>query len=260
MRHRLAPRLERTLLAAWFVFGQACESKPRAQPPKADARLHAEISRLKADANPDPEVFRLPSAPLLPPQHCGCSDSDPSRDGFFCEALFPAASARTQRFDDYTPGSYHVNKFELAQGLPLQAARCGIRLKAMLAFGPIGPLWAYHIATLVDDGLQTRVNSLVMPHARIIGKRTGTLSKDEATSLLNALQAASLMQPGPPVASGTALEGEFSYQALLTLYDGPVPQYFHAAFAEYEPTANDRLLLDRANALLRTTTTDTYTH
>ncbi len=43
---------------------------------------------------------------------------EPTRRGFFHELLFAAATSRTPRFDDYTRGSYHVNKLDLARGYP----------------------------------------------------------------------------------------------------------------------------------------------
>ena len=39
------------------------------------------------------------------------------RAGFVQELVFAYATPRTGRFDDYTRGSYHVNKLDLVQGI-----------------------------------------------------------------------------------------------------------------------------------------------
>src|SRR5688572_7942760 len=67
----------------------------------------------------------------------------PSREGFFREALFAAATARTPRYDAYTQESYHADKVDIADGLPAMAKACGLVLRALVIVGPVGPLWAY---------------------------------------------------------------------------------------------------------------------
>ena len=188
---------------------------------------------------------------------CGTGGQAPSRDGFFNEVLFAEASSRTPRFDDYTPGSYHVNKWDLAQGLPQQARLCGVNLKAMLVVGPVGVLWTYHVAALIAEDSNVRVNALVMPHARVTGKGTGLLSPDEAASLLHAIRTATPIRPGVPSENET-IEAEFSYRLLLAIYGDGDPEYFYADIDDDAEDPDTRTLLDRVNNLLATASTTTY--
>jgi len=102
--------------------------------------------------------------------------TSPSRAGFFREVLFAAPTARTPWFDDYTKGSYHIDKLDLAIGLRKEAERCGVTLEALVVVGPNGPLWSYNVLAFLRDGDSVRINSLVIPHARITGKATKHLS------------------------------------------------------------------------------------
>ncbi len=97
-------------------------------------------------------------------------DSGISRAKAQCARRVTAVDARTHLYDDYAEGSYHANKLDLARGLPAEGERCGVRMRGLLLFGPVGPLWTFHIIAFIDEGDQVRVNSLVMPHARITGK------------------------------------------------------------------------------------------
>jgi len=67
------------------------------------------------------------------------------------------------------------------RGLQAEATACGVRLRAALIVGPVGPLWTFHVAWLVQEPEGVRVNSLVMPHARITGKATGLIGSVEAS-------------------------------------------------------------------------------
>jgi hypothetical protein len=230
--------VRRGVLALCVVFAPACSATT---PPEKNA----------------PALVRAPPPALISaPQHCAHGESRPSREGFFDEVLFAAASRRTPRFDDYTAGSYHVDKLDLVQGLPVRAALCGVRLRAALVVGPLGPLWAYYVAVLVDEGATVRINTLVMPHARITGKGTGVVSPEEAALFLRTIQNASLVHPGIPA---TAAD-EFSYRLLLALYDQGKPTYFSAAFWEFGGGPGVEPLLNRVNAMLNATTTQTYRH
>lgn len=190
---------------------------------------------------------------------CTGGGERPSREGFFHEVLFAAPSPRTPRFDDYTPGSYHVNKWDLAQGLPAHAGLCGVRLKALLVVGPAGGLWTYHVAALIDEGPTVRINSLVMPHARITGKSTGAMSAEQAASLLQAIKEASSIQAGVPSEKDTT-RADFSYRLLLATYDQGKAEYSHADFRDFVPDRATKDLLERVNALLHASQTITYFH
>ena len=156
----------------------------------------------------------------------------PSRQAFFHEVLFSRKSARTHLYDDYTEGSYHASKLDLARGLPAEGERCGVRLRGLLLFGPAGPLWSFHVLAFLDEGDQVRVNSLLMPHARITGKGTVLVARDTAEALVRHVSTSSLVRAGLPTWPATAtdeIENDFSYDLLLVRYTEGAPQYWHAS-------------------------------
>lgn len=162
--------------------------------------------------------------------------------------------------NDYTGGSYHINKLDLAEGLPEQARLCGARVKALVVVGPIGALWSFNVAALLHEGTGYRINALVMPHARITGKGTGFVSANEADAMLDELARASLVHPGLPTPEPRDMRSDFSYRVLLAIYDAGRPRFFHADFEELsEQPAREELFL-RLNALLATAKTNTYKH
>lgn len=189
-----------------------------------------------------------------------------SREAFFREVLFATPTVRTPRFDDYTPGSYHVDKLDVAAGLPAEAARCGLRLRALLTVGPTGPLWAYHVVPFIEDGESVRVNSLVMPHARITGKGSGQITDNELSRLVATLTRSPLVRSGLPVFPDSVespLSRDFSYDLLLVVFDrGQSPRYWYASFRQAQPENPDRSagevdeVLDAINEVLgRTSST-----
>jgi hypothetical protein len=205
---------------------------------------------------------------MIPTAHASLERSEgctyggpPSRAGFFNEVLFAESSTRTSRFDDRTRGSYHVTKLDVVRGLPEQARRCGLRLKAVLVIGPLGPLWTFQVVALVEENLTLRVNALVMPHARIMGKKTGMISRADAEELVEQIAKDPLVQPGPPVGDPRDSNADFSYRLLLAIYDNDgAPQHFHADFDESAETQDSARLLDRVDALIARANTITYRH
>ncbi len=115
--------------------------------------------------------------------------SELSARGFAEEALFGYGTPRTPKFDDYTKGSYHVAPVELARALPSAAAEYRLQLLGVVVVGPYGPLWAYDVVTFVQEPSCTRVNWLLMPHARITQKWSGCLAPEEARALLGQMHA-----------------------------------------------------------------------
>jgi hypothetical protein len=115
---------------------------------------------------------------------------DISLRGFVEEALYGYGTPRTHLFDDYTDGSYHVRPAELVEALFMIGPTYGLELDAAIVIGPYGPLWAYDVVTIVDDGSCTRVNWLVMPHARITVKRSGCLPRDTVHAFRSSIQKA----------------------------------------------------------------------
>lgn len=181
--------------------------------------------------------------PLLAPVQCvagSLPDSlAPSREGFFREVLFAGPTPRTPRFDDYTEGSYHAAKVDLARGLAAEAARCGLDLQLLLVLGPVGPLWAYHVMPFIADGDSVRVNTLVMPHARITGKATGRRGRAQVEQLLAKLTASPLLMRGLPAGADTAtdLGSEFGWELLLTRYEAGEARHWHAELREADAAA-----------------------
>ena len=122
---------------------------------------------------------------------------------FAREVLFGYATYHTPRFDAYTEGSYHVDPPQLVADIPAEAARHGLDLQAVVVVGPYGPVWAYDVVALIRTPECVRVNSLVMPHARITAKYSGCLSAQSATEWLRRLEAlAPVVEPCPPGREG----------------------------------------------------------
>jgi hypothetical protein len=112
------------------------------------------------------------------------SHDDISFRGFAEEVLYGYGTPRTHRFDDYTKGSYHVHASELAKGLFPMAQVYKLRLQAVVVVGPYGGLWAYDVISVIAEEGCTRVNWLLMPHARITVKRSGCVSPHSVSAFL----------------------------------------------------------------------------
>jgi hypothetical protein len=203
---------------------------------------------------------RVPRVEPRPRLRCNRHDLSTSRAAFLEEALFPEPTARTPLFNAYTQGSYSVTKLDVVKGLQDHALACDVRLRAVLVVGPVGMLWAFHVASLVREGDGVRVNSLVMPHARITGKGTGRITDMEASTLLHDLVVAPSIYAGIPLmATDTSNpEAEFSYRLLLAVFDDTLPRYFHADINDFAPDANTDDLMARLNKVLASASTPTY--
>ena len=185
----------------------------------------------------------------------------PSREGFFREVLFAAGSARTPRFDDYTPGSYHVDKLDLADGLPPVAEKCGLMLEALVVVGPVGPLWTYHVIVFLREEPGLRLNTLAMPHARITGKATGHILRDRFTAFFDQLPNSRILKAGPPTWSDTTttrLARDFSYDFLAVRF-GAAQNIWHGSIGRDPDSSAATQLLRALNALLEGTQ-PTYAH
>ena len=158
-------------------------------------------------------LFLLLMAPAL-----AVSDLKPSRENFFREILDAKATSVTPRFDDYTDGSYHVNKLDVLKGLPEEAHKVGLKLRGLIVVGPVGPLWAYYIVVFIEEGELIRVNSVTMPHARITYKSTGTISQQRYHDFLSGvLRAKALTMELPPKGKcDTCPYPEWHYKVLLS--------------------------------------------
>jgi hypothetical protein len=195
-----------------------------------------------------PPPARAPRLPLSAPDSLA-----PTREGFFREALDAAPTARTPRYDDYTAGSYHAGKLDLARGLPKAAARLGLPLQGLVVVGPVGPLWAYYVVTFVRAGDSVRVNSLMMPHARITGKATALLPRAVVDGFFRdlagvrgvrrAADAAGVSAAVPDAAPGE----EWQFDVLAVRFAPGAPAYYHASF--FGPRS-DAAVGERAGAVL----------
>jgi len=110
--------------------------------------------------------------------------------------LFPQGTARTPLFDDYTEGSYHVDKLDLLEGV--RALRPRAPVQGLVVFGPAGPIWSYYVFLFVSENGQVRLNAIEFPHARITEKSTRPLSPGEYREALARLTARQCMTPGEP--------------------------------------------------------------
>jgi len=183
----------------------------------------------------------------------------PSRGGFMREILFAPGTARTPRFDDYTPDSYHVDKLDLATALPVAARECGLTLQALVVLGPTGPLWAYHVAAFFTDRGSLHLNTVVMPHARITGKATATVAMRDLAALFAAIETAPILASGRPSASGPAPSADFSYDFLAVRYSPTGPSYWYGSLDAASDTTHVTKLVAAINRLLDRTV-PTYEH
>lgn len=144
------------------------------------------------------------------------------RSGFIQELVFARATPRTLRFDDYTTGSYHVDKLDLLEGVRDRKAS-GTPIVALLVRGPSGPLWVYDICLFIREGEGVRVNSVWMPHARITHKSTSLISVIQFDQLRSAIRHSDALQRGVPTLAETLGESsrnpvselEWSYDLLF---------------------------------------------
>src|SRR5262245_51091726 len=67
----------------------------------------------------------------------------PTRKAFLGEVLDARPTPVTPKFDDYTPGSYHIEKEDLLNGLIEEAKKRKLTLRSVTIFGPVltDPLW-----------------------------------------------------------------------------------------------------------------------
>jgi hypothetical protein len=118
------------------------------------------------------------------------------RTGFLQELLFPQGTVRTPLFDDYTEGSYHVDKLDLLEGV--RALRPREPVQGLVVFGPAGPIWSYYVFLFVSENDQVRLNAIEFSHARITEKSTRRLSPGEYREALARLTARQCVTAGGP--------------------------------------------------------------
>jgi len=199
--------------------------------------------------------------PAEDPRECR---PDLSRHGFLQEMLFPQGTTRTPHFDDYTEGSYHVDKLDLLDGVRELAAG-EESIVGFHVFGPYGPLWAYHVVLVLktEDGL--RVNWLNFPHARITSKGTWSLSWDQYREYLVAMEAETVIAAGLP--SFESICGErnpdlpidWHYSLLTADWSGESERVWHAVGDDQSLAREDMDRIVRIRNLLAGDQVTTYT-
>lgn len=181
----------------------------------------------------------------------------PTRTAFLAELLDAEYSLVTRRFDDYTPGSYHVDKLDAYRGLVQASAAAGRVLRGVLIVGGYGPLWTYDVTAFFQETDGVRANQIVMAHARITWKGTALLSEAQFTRTMDELRRSSLASPTPP--ARTANEGEYPEQAysvlLVDITTGrPDVGYGRIDLWKNEPATNQFVsVLNSFESLFRTT-------
>ena len=214
-----------------------------------------------AVASPRP-ALALTAIELPHPDSVRCARLRPadslatSRAGFLDEVLDPRATHRTPRFDAYHDDSYSVEKADVAAGLVEVSRACGLPLRGVVILGPVGPLWAYYVlAFLQESPTAIRVNNLVMPHARVTDKSTGTITVAGFDSVFRALTENPLVEPRPrPRAARpdtTALGREFGYDLLVLAVVGDSTTEGSAVLEQNLDTAAAERALDPINAILK---------
>jgi hypothetical protein len=167
----------------------------------------------------------------------------PTREAFLGEVLDAKPTPATPEFNDYSPSSYHVRKEDLLKGLIDEAKNRKLTLRAVLIAGPMpdDPLWTYHVAAFIQEGDKVRVNSLVMPHARITGKFTGRVTSERLKKWLDEVLETGLprKEPPPQARNDKAKDGpldDFGYHLLLAAWDaeGKTRQLYYGSLRDDE--------------------------
>lgn len=174
----------------------------------------------------------------------------PTRAGFFRELLEPEYSPATRLFDDYTEGSYHVDKIDTYKGLVEAAQAAGRTLLGVLVVGPSGGLWSYGVTAFFEEGDQVRANRLMMPHARITWKGTALLTRTQYADIIASLRQAADFRPSPPPATDeVSRHPESAYSVLLADLSPGRPQVSYADVDLYRSGAATDKFIAALNAL-----------
>jgi hypothetical protein len=149
---------------------------------------------------------------------------DLSIRGFAQEVLYGTGTGRTSLFNDYKQGSYHVQPKELLERLPSEARSHKLQLHAAVVIGPVGPLWAYDVIAFLQEASCTRVNRVVVPHARITFKATACLPDAEAAEWLSRFRKEITPEAGPSSTDPDSC-------VTVAEYTGRSPALAHARFS-----------------------------
>ena len=208
--------------------------------------VHLSISR---------RLLVVTTAILLAGSSLGADDSKPTREAFLGEVLDAKPTAATPKFDDYTDGSYHIEKEDLLKGLTEEAKKRKLTLRAVTIVGPLAPdpLWTSYVVVCIQEGEKVRVNSLVMPHARITGKSTGLVTADRYKKWRDAILSTKVLQKEMPKDSDKAKKNApnpFSSDVLFITWDekGKTREVFHGKVGDDK---NVEKLFEEINGILK---------
>ena len=183
----------------------------------------------------------------------GADDPKPTREAFINEVLDAKPTPVTPKFNDFTPGSYHVKKEDLLKGLIEEAKKRKLTLRAVTILGPLpaDPLWTSYVAVFLQDGEKVRVNSLVMPHARITSKATALLTADQYKKWRDGVIETGALKKEPQAADAKKDKPTaFGEQLLLVVWsdDGKTQEVYGGAVVQAEKSEK---LMEYYNAVLK---------
>lgn len=179
-----------------------------------------------------------------------------SREGFIQECIFSEGTPRTPHFDDYTEGSYHVDKQDLISGIGTMRQKCPDIVAAFVG-GPWGPLWAYEIITFksINNSNDLQVNRVVFPHARIVFKSTKTIHMSEFESFFTAISCSASFAKGAPDLSklkhvvGSKLDLEWNYDILFSLWRDSKQELLYSTENPHSNSSGIKTVMDSLNKL-----------
>lgn len=141
----------------------------------------------------------------------------PDRKAFLGEVLDARPTPVTPEFNSYRSDSYRITNEDLFKGLTEEAAKRKMVLKSVTILGPMtDPLWTSYVVVCFQEGEKVRVNSLIMPHARITGKATGLITTVQYKAWLKGVLSKGVFQKKTPVVA----DGENKKDASLSEYTG----------------------------------------
>jgi hypothetical protein len=183
-------------------------------------------------------------------------DGRPTRQAFLGEVLDAKPTPVTPKFNDYTPGSYHIEKEDLLKGLIEEAKKRKITLRALTISGPLpfDPLWRSQVIVFVQDDKKIRVNSLVMPHARITLKATGLITADQFKKWRDGvLDTGVLKKEVPPADEKNDKPKPFQSQFLLVIWseDGKTQEIHYGDIVKEKKDEKAEKLMEQYNVVLK---------
>jgi hypothetical protein len=185
----------------------------------------------------------------------GAEEPKPTRKAFLGEVLDAKPTPVTPKFNDYTPGSYHIEKEDLLKGLLEEAKKRKLTLRSVTILGPLpaDPLWTSYVMVCIQDGKKIRVNSLVMPHARITSKATGLITAEQYKKWREGILSHGVLKKEAPTDAKKIKSPAFRSQLLLVAWsgDGKTREVHYGDVMHGEKSEKADRLLEQYNTLLK---------